>query len=333
MLTTVRKYDSPSHTLQAFIPSHVLPAYLAIRAFNVEVTRIPDLVSNSTVGAMRMQFWRDTINSAFDNRPKAEPVAILLHSVLASCKLNKSWFLRTINARERHMVNPRYATMADLESYAENTYSTLLYLTLAAYPLKSVTMDHLASHIGKAAGISAVLRGFPILAFPPAPRHQPSPTGGYDIQSSNTARGIITLPLDTTSTSGLCDEDVYRKGSNAEGLKDAIFNVATRASDHLITLRSMVKSIQSYEEVDHAYEHENDEGHEYGRHASVRVSAATRKKEYHRGRGAVLGPAVSTQLWLDRLQKCDFDIFHPGLRRAEWRLPFVAWWKFRQDRL
>ena len=38
----------------------------------------------------------------------------------------------------------------------------------------------------------------------------------------------------------------------------------------------------------------------------------------------VMGPAVSTQLWLDRLQKCDFDVFGNGLRRAEWKLSFVS---------
>jgi NADH dehydrogenase [ubiquinone] 1 alpha subcomplex assembly factor 6 len=311
----------------------MLSAYLAIRAFNIEVARIADLVSNPTVGAIRMQFWRDTINSSFDAQPPAEPVAVLLASVLKNYKLNKSWFLRVINTRERYLTNPPYTNLADLESYAENTYSTLLYLTLSAYPLKSITMDHLASHIGKAAGICAILRGFPLLAFPPPPSHHPGPTGGLGVPAPGSRRGVITLPLDIMARSGVREEDIYRQGGNAPGLRDAVFEVATRASDHLITARSMLGSVQRYEDVDHAYEHEHDEGHDYGKHTGIRLSGETKRKEYEQGYGIIMGPAVSAQLWLDRLQKCDFDVFDAGLRRPEWRLPFVAWWRFRKEEL
>jgi NADH dehydrogenase [ubiquinone] 1 alpha subcomplex assembly factor 6 len=133
--------------------------------------------------------------------------------------------------------------------------------------------------------------------------------------------------------SGLREEDIYRQGGNAPGLKDAVFEVATRASDHLITARSMSRSVKRYEDVDHAYEHEHDEGHDYGRYASIRFSGETKRKEFEEGHGIIMGPAVSTQLWLNRLQKCDFDIFHPALRRPEWKLPFVAWWRSRKQEL
>jgi NADH dehydrogenase [ubiquinone] 1 alpha subcomplex assembly factor 6 len=311
----------------------MLSAYLAIRAFNIEVARIADLVSSPTVGAIRMQFWRDTINSSFDAQPPAEPVAVLLASVLQHYKLNKSWFLRLINTREKYLSNPPYTNLADLESYAENTYSTLLYLTLSAYPLNSITMDHLASHIGKATGICAILRGFPLLAFPPPPNHHSTPTGALGIVPPTSRRGAITLPLDIMAKSGVREEDIYRQGGNAPGLRDAVFEVATRASDHLITARSMLSNIQRYQDVDHEYEHQHDEGHDYGKHTGLRLSGETRRKEYEQGYGIIMGPAVSTQLWLERLQKCDFDVFNAGLRRPEWKLPFVAWWRYRNEQL
>lgn len=311
----------------------MLSAYLAIRAFNIEVARIADLVSNPTVGAFRMQFWRDTINSSFDAQPPAEPVAILLASVLENYKLNKSWFLRIINTRDKYLTNPPYTNLADLESYAESTYSTLLYLTLSAYPLQSITMDHLASHIGKAAGICAILRGFPPLAFPPPSNKHPSPSGGLDLPQGISRRGVITLPLDIMAKAGVREEDIYRQGGNAHGLRDAVFEVATRASDHLITARSMLKSVQHFQDVDHPYEHEHDEGHEYGNHTGLRLSGETKRREYEQGYGIIMGPAVSTQLWLERLERCDFDVFNAGLRGPEWKLPFVAWWRFRKEPL
>ena len=312
----------------------MLHAYLAIRAFNIEVARIPDMVSNPTVGSFRMQFWRDTINATFDAQPPAEPVAILLASVLTNYKLNKSWFLRLISTRERMLTHPGYTSLTELETYAENTYSTVLYLTLSAYPLKSITMDHLASHIGKAAGICAVLRGFPLLAFPSPPPHHGGSTGNIGQIPRTNRQGVITLPLDVMSQCGVREEDVFQRAASASGLKDAVFAVATRASDHLITARSMLKNIQRSEDPGHPYEHEHDEGHDYGKYGTgVRLSGERRREEYEKGFGLVMGPAVSSQLWLHRLQKCDFDVFDAGLRRPEWKLPFVAWWKHRQEQI
>jgi len=312
----------------------MLSAYLAIRSFNIEVARIPDIVSNPTVGSLRMQFWRNTINATFDAQPPAEPVAILLASVLANYKMNKSWFMRLISTRERTLTHPGFTNLAELETYAENTYSTILYLTLSAYPLKSLTMDHLASHIGKAAGICAVLRGFPLLAFPSPPTHHSNPASALAQLPPSNRQGVITLPLDVMSASGVREEDVYRKGGAAPGLKDAVFAVATRASDHLITARSMLQSIKRYEDPGHPYEHEHDEGHDYGKYGTgVRLSSERRKEEYEKGFGIIMGPAVSTQLWLNTLQKCDFDVFHQSLRRPEWKLPLVAWWKHRNEQI
>ena len=281
-----------------------------------------------------MKFWRDTIDKAFKLTPPMEPVAILIASYLKQgYTLNKTWFQRINAARDRKLTHPGFTNLAELESYAESTYSALLYLTLSALPLKSLEMDHLASHVGKAAGIAAVLRGVPLLAFPPPPNshsaNPPSMGGG-----SRQRQGVITLPLDVMSQCGVQEEDILRNGANAVGIRDAVFTVATRASDHLITARELLKNVQQYQDPSHEFEHMHDEGHEYTKYDTLgRTSAEKRKVDVEKGFGIVMGPAVSTQLWLDRLQKVDFDIFHNDLRRAEWKLPFVAWMRNRSRKL
>ncbi|KIW33222.1 uncharacterized protein PV07_00089 [Cladophialophora immunda] len=331
----VRNYDSPSYTLAHFIQPHMLPAYFAIRAFNIELARIPDVVSMPQIGAMRMQFWRETIDKTFKLAPPSEPVAILLASYLKQGnKLNKTWFHRIITARDRKLTHPGFTNMAELESYAESTYSTLLYLTLSALPLNSLTMDHLASHVGKAAGIVAVLRGVPLLAFPPPPNLHSNNPPGMGAAPVRDRQGVITLPLDVMSQSGVREEDIFRNGANASGIRDAVFTVATRASDHLITARAMLKGIRENQDPGHEFEHMHDEGHEYSKYdVGTKMSADRSKEEIEEGFGVVMGPAVSTQLWLDRLQKVDFDIFHESLRRVEWKLPFVAWLRNRSGKL
>ncbi|KAH8600392.1 isoprenoid synthase domain-containing protein [Bisporella sp. PMI_857] len=290
----LQKFDSPSFTLQTFIPSTTRDAYLAIRALNVELARIPDLVSNPT-----------------------EPVAILLHYALQllqsrhpghSTSVMKGWFIKIINARENYMDNRPYTSMEALELYAENTYSTLMYLTLAALPLHSMAADHVASHIGKAAGIITVLRGLPLIAFPPPPNHHSiNATSGGNLGGGR--QGAVLLPLDIMAETGVKEEDVLRQGAEAPGLKDAIFTVATRANDHLITAREMLKNLQQGKDAGHAFEHEGEEGHQY---------AETKG---------------STQVGLDRafgkkLERHDFDIFKPELRAREWKLPWKAYWAY-----
>ncbi|KAJ4512096.1 hypothetical protein HRR83_006053 [Exophiala dermatitidis] len=327
----VRNYDSPSYTLAHFIPPHMHPAYFAIRAFNIELARIPDVVSMPQIGAMRMQFWRETIDKAFKLAPPSEPVAILLASYLRQgVKLNKGWFQRIITARDRKLTHPGFTSLEELESYGESTYSTLLYLTLSALPLTSLTVDHLASHVGKAAGIAAVLRGVPLLAFPPPPNQHSKNPPGLGLPETRERQGVVTLPLDVMSQCGVREEDVFRNGPDAAGLRDAVFAVATRASDHLITARAMLKNVQQHQDPGHEFEHINDEGHDY---SNLDHGPGKQQEEVNKGFGIVMGPAVSTQLWLNRLQKVDFDIFHESLRTVEWKLPFVAWLRYKRKQL
>jgi len=321
------------------MPPSVRDAYLALRAFNVDVARVADTTSHATVGAMRMQFWRDTITSSLAGSPRKEPAAILLAAAAEDlrnrsngrAKLSKNWLFRIISTREQHLGNPPYPTLASLESYAENTYSTLLYLTLQALPLGSVTADHLASHIGKAVGITAVLRGLPLIAFPPPPptHHTSNAKGG---PLSPGLQGAVLLPLDIMAETGVQEERVLREGASTPGLRDAVFTVATRANDHLITAREMLRNLRGGQDVGHEFEHMGDEEHVYDTQA---VNNGTEKQleEVERAFSVLMGPALATSLWLERLQKVDFDIFNDRLRRTDWRLPWKAYWAYQRRQL
>lgn len=52
-------------------------------------------------------------------------------------------------------------TLKDMETYSENTQSSLLYLQLESLGVKDVNADHAISHIGKMIGISTFLRSLP----------------------------------------------------------------------------------------------------------------------------------------------------------------------------
>lgn len=145
---------------------------------------------------------------------------------------------------------------------------------------------------------------------------------------------------------GVREEDVLRLGPEAPGLKDAVFAVATRASDHLITARQMLRNLRSGENAGHAYEHEGEDGHTYSSSPSLQETQAVteaaeaeggdqdnvsrREKVELESAFGVLMPAVATGLWLERLEKVDFDIFRPELRTREWKLPWRAYWAWKK---
>lgn len=330
----LRKYDTPSSLLLPYIPRHARDAYIALRAFNIEVARTADTTSTPTIGSMRLQFQRDAVTKSLAGSPPKQPIAILLAQAAEDLgmqtegrgKWSKSWFMRIIDTRERNLSNPPYPSLGSLESYAENTYSTLLYLTLQALPMASLTADHVASHIGKASGIAAVLRGLPLIAFP-GPGNTHSNQGQFAGDVGAMRHGAVMLPLDIMAEAGVREEDVLRNGSNAQGLKDAVFQVATRANDHLITARQMLSNIRAGQDEGHEFEHRDEEEHNYLPSKSGKVE--TQAQEIERAFGVFM-PAIATQLWLDRLQKCDFNVFEPKLRVTDWKLPWKAFWAYNR---
>ncbi|KAK3952251.1 Squalene/phytoene synthase [Pseudoneurospora amorphoporcata] len=311
--------DYEAFLLRQFVPSSSRNAYTALRTLNLELARLPETVSNPTMARMRMSFWRESVSSVFAGNPPREPISIVLHQAVqdllaragpSSATSLKFWLLRLINTREQHMENRPFVSLDSLQDYAENTYATLMYMTLACVPLRSVHMDHLASHIGKACGIVATLRGIPVLAAPSQPIHGPAGSVG------NTRPPALLLPLDVMAEVGVWEEDVFRRGPNAEGLQDAVFKVATRANDHLITARDMLKNLKAGQEVSHDYEHEGEQEHVYSSGGTDTAQA-----DIKRGFGVLL-EAVPAADYLDRLEKADFDPFKV---KASWKLPWRLW--------
>lgn len=216
------------------------------------------------------------------------------------------------------MDNRPFTSLAALEDYAENTYSTLMYMTLAAMPMRSVHMDHLASHIGKACGIVAVLRGVPVLAAPPRPVQTP---GG--VEAGNNRNQALLLPLDIMAEANLREEDVFRHGPAAPGLQDAVFKVATRANDHLITAQEMLKNIHQGRDPGHEYEYQVEPEHTYDNHGQADEST---NADVRRGFGVLL-EGVPVSDYLQRIEAVNFDPFQV---KNSWKLPWRIWQALRK---
>ncbi|XP_062987035.1 NADH dehydrogenase (ubiquinone) complex I, assembly factor 6 isoform X1 [Elgaria multicarinata webbii] len=232
--------------------------------------QIKDSITQKTIGLMRIQFWRKAIEDIYHDNPPQQPVAIELWKAIKRQHLTKRWLMKIIDEREKNLDDRAYQNINELEMYAENTQSALLYLTLETLGVKDIHADHAASHIGKAQGIVTCLRATPYHA----------------------SRGKVFLPMDICMLHSVSQEDFVRCNREKK-VKDVIYDIASQAHVHLEHARSFRKNVP--------------------------VKAFP----------AFLYTAALED-YLNKIQKVDFDIFHPNLHRKNTLLPlhlYIRSWK------
>ncbi|XP_028836457.1 NADH dehydrogenase (ubiquinone) complex I, assembly factor 6 isoform X2 [Denticeps clupeoides] len=182
--------------------------------------QVKDSVSQKNIGLMRMQFWKAAVEDIFRDDPPVQPVSMELWRAVRNHTLTKRWMLRIINAREKDLDDKAYRNLQELETYAEQVQSSLLYLLLETLGVRDVHADHAASHIGKAQGIVTCLRATPFHS-----RHRK-----------------VFLPMDICMLHGASQEDFIR-GSREQNVKDVVYDIASQAHVHLQHARSFCKNV------------------------------------------------------------------------------------------
>ncbi|XP_069587787.1 NADH dehydrogenase (ubiquinone) complex I, assembly factor 6 isoform X1 [Ranitomeya imitator] len=216
----VRKRDYEGFLCTLLLPGESQSSGFALRAFNIELSQVKDSVSQKNLGLMRMQFWRESIDDIYKEDPPHHPVALELCKAVQKHKLTKRWLTRVIDEREKNLDDRAYRNLQELETYAENTQSSLLYLTLETLGVRDVHADHAASHIGKAQGIITCLRAVPF----------------------HSSKRQVFLPVDICILHGASQEDFIR-GSQERNVKDVIFDIASQAHVHLEHARSFQNKV------------------------------------------------------------------------------------------
>jgi NADH dehydrogenase [ubiquinone] 1 alpha subcomplex assembly factor 6 len=182
------------------MPSAAQKAYFAIRAFNVELASIKDGsnlrksgqrdTSATLVLQMRMQWWRDALQEIYNDGTGGDAATTntstkvtttdtdsILSNLSIACwhspvvralgvanqefDLTRRFLERLIDVRETDLDVNQYKTMADSVSYAEESVSSLLYLSLECTGVREEEADIVASHAGVGIGLVTALRATP----------------------------------------------------------------------------------------------------------------------------------------------------------------------------
>ncbi|KAJ8867179.1 hypothetical protein PR048_030973 [Dryococelus australis] len=130
LLFTFRQFDHENFMCTLLLPSSYRASALAIRAFNIEVARVQDHVSDSRIGQMRMKFWEDTIEKIYSDNVPQHPVAIELHHAFKRHKLTKRFLKRLIAVRSAQLTCPSFPDLDAIELYCEASVASVYYLLL-----------------------------------------------------------------------------------------------------------------------------------------------------------------------------------------------------------
>lgn len=102
----VRRVNPDRALLAELAPPRLRPHLWAIAAFDWEVGRIPDLVSEPMLGAIRRQWWRDAWAEIAEGRPRRHPVVEALAAAHQAAALPLAAVDAYLEAREAEQEGP-----------------------------------------------------------------------------------------------------------------------------------------------------------------------------------------------------------------------------------
>jgi 15-cis-phytoene synthase len=158
----VKAADPDRYIAALFAPNARRRFLFALYAFNLEIARVAESVSQPMLGEIRLQWWRETVEEARAGKPRNHDVARALSATLAEVDLPFDLFDAMLEARIFDSSTDTVDTLEALETYADASSGNLM--RLAALALHGDTHDALAREAGIAYALTGLIRARPFHA-------------------------------------------------------------------------------------------------------------------------------------------------------------------------
>jgi NADH dehydrogenase [ubiquinone] 1 alpha subcomplex assembly factor 6 len=211
----VRRHDPDRYQTALFAPAGRREALFALYAFNYEIARVRESVTQPMLGQIRLQWWREVVDAAYTGAmPRQHEVAAPLAAAIREHALTRAHFDRLIDTRERDLADEPPADLAALEAYAEGTSATLLYLAIEVLGVAEAGVVAAAREVGIGYAVAGLLRAVPFHA----------------------RAGRCYIPADIAARAGLDRADSANLRDSA-GLRAAAAEIAEAGARHLRAAR------------------------------------------------------------------------------------------------
>jgi phytoene synthase len=165
MAALVRRHDRDRYQTALFAPADRHEALFALYAFNYEIARVREAVTQPMLGQIRLQWWREVVAAAYlGTPPRQHVVAGPLTATIRGCALTRGHLDRMIDTRESDLTDEPPPTLAALEEYAQGTSATLLHLALEVLGEVGAAAVAASREVGIGYALAGILRAMPFHA-------------------------------------------------------------------------------------------------------------------------------------------------------------------------
>lgn len=206
----VRSGDFERYAATLFVKPDLRRPLLALYAFNLEIARIREHISQPLAGEIRLQWWSDLLAGTAHGEAAGNPVAAELLHAIEQHALPREPFERMIEAHRFDLYDDPMQTMSALEDYLRDTASGLFGLAARVLDADEQPGDALLHHAGLAFGLVRIAEALP--------RHA--------------SRGQLYLPLAELGEAGVGVDDLFA-GQSSPQLQAFLQNVARQGREHL----------------------------------------------------------------------------------------------------
>jgi len=204
----LRRRDHDRYVADLYAPEPARGHLFALHAFGTEVARVRDVVSEPTLGEIRLTWWRDALAGSDGG---GHPIARELLPTIDAFRLPRAAFEMLIDARVFDLYDDPMPTLVDLEGYAGQTASAMLQLTATILaPKGAPAYSEAAGHGGVAEALTRIMAALPL----------------------HSARGQCYLPADLMAAHGV-DRATLHAGRGTPELTSLLAELRAIARHHL----------------------------------------------------------------------------------------------------
>jgi phytoene synthase len=217
----IARSGDPDRALAALFAPHQARADLfALYAFNVELARIAEQVSEPELGAIRLQWWREALERAAKGEATGHPVVDALGEAVGRHGLSRQRIEALIDARGFDVATKIMPDGNALKAYLKDTAGALFALGAEILGARGPSLEPASSQAGLAYGLTGLMRALPVHA----------------------ASGRVYLPADALYRHGTSPERVLA-GTTSEGLLAVLAELRGKAKDALGEARRHVAQL------------------------------------------------------------------------------------------
>ncbi len=160
----VRSQDHDRFLTCLFAPSERREDLFTLYAFNLEVAKTAEVVSEAMLGHIRLQWWRESLDGIYGGEPRKHAVVEPLEKTVSKRQLPRNLFDELIDGREQDLEEDPPKDLGALESYAAVTSGNLSRLAAMVLGVNDELSLQSAYHVGIAWALIGLLRAIPFHA-------------------------------------------------------------------------------------------------------------------------------------------------------------------------